>query len=132
MARKKRTRKETSVQELVKADLLIMPETVPPLAKENNKSIITPVIDTDMVKELLEEMKRLRAENEETKLAIIKANAAVETALQTASEQFEPKPMADWIDPHTDRPANLEEKLDCMATQAKENGSYFIRFACRR
>lgn len=89
-----------------------------------------------IMQQLLDEVKRMRAEQEETKaqfereLAAARAESA--EAKQAAIDAFQPQPMADWIDPRSDHPATIEEKLFAMERQAKENEQPFDKERTRR
>lgn len=107
---------------------------------ENNELEATDVaeaIDSNAVlKELLEEVRRLREEADSSRESFQQdldaARAEAAAARRASMDAFAPKPDASWIDPRTDRPGNIEEKLDAYERQALEFGEKFDRERTRR
>jgi hypothetical protein len=99
------------------------------------------VDSTAILLTLMEEIKQMRADREADKQqfaeelgqAKLAADNAARAAAATIVDPLRPSVLPEnSIDPRTDRPGTLEEKLNCLAVLAEENGQPFDRELTRR
>ena len=111
-----------------------------PVAKVKSDAVKA-VDPTEILQALMAEIQQMKADRETEKQqfseelaeAQRKADAAADAASRTIVDPVRPNVLPDnAIDPRTDHPASISEKLDCMEVSARENGQPFDRERTRR
>jgi hypothetical protein len=112
-----------------------------PVVAEKPAVTVESVDSTAILLTLMDEIKQMRAEREADKQqfaeelgqAKLAADNAARAAVATIVDPLRPSILPDnSVDPRTDRPGTLEEKLNCLAVLAEENKQPFDREMTRR
>lgn len=110
--------------------------------KKTTEQAVAEIDQAAILKALLDEVRQIKADRDADKAKfeeeLAAARAVADSAVAKAAEvknddPYRPNALPEGsIDPRTDHPAGLNEKLDCMETLTRENGQPFDRERTRR